>query len=402
MTNNSNILDPSAILGLLPSLLPQAEKLLASPADAIAALVHSALTALAFRLVASESNVLPVEWNKNGPSHYSFKYRHGQSSLEFVINVSALGTRTVVNAIALEVCRSEVCNGHLLILIQSDKVATFDISTSDFTSPSFYPCHLDASNQQPLVHGFISSNRIADLISQFKLKIVQKLLPGLQKEGYVEESTTTPSSSSARPPSQDQRDPRPQPLSPPNAPESTIYPRQTLPRNPLEIGRRDLEPFPTNPFAPPSMFPPHSGDGMFVGPDHPIFGSGVRRPFADSGPWGGDGFLPPLGAPPGARFDPVGPGPRFGGRLPGRRNMQDPDNDDFIPPGVVSHSSNRNKICSLRLSGRYVHVRFFVVYTMYYQFRNQCINLRSFIAGKSTFWHTVLINLLTPLTLPPP
>ena len=97
----ADILDPSAILGLLPSLLPPAEKSLVSPQDAIAALVHSALTALSFRLVidqgsplsTSESNVLPVEWNKNGPAHYSFKYRHEQSSLDFLINVSKLGTR---------------------------------------------------------------------------------------------------------------------------------------------------------------------------------------------------------------------------------------------------------------------------------------------------------------------
>ena len=107
----ADVLDPSAILDLLPSLLPQT-KLLASPEDAIAALIHSALTTLAFRPVAidhqAESNMLPVEWNKNGPSHYSFKYRHEQSSLEFIINVSKLGTRTLINAIALEVCCLEV------------------------------------------------------------------------------------------------------------------------------------------------------------------------------------------------------------------------------------------------------------------------------------------------------
>lgn len=227
-------------------------------------------------------------------------------------------------------------HGDLLILIQSDKVATLDISTPDFTSPSFYPYHMDASNQQPLVYGFISSNRVTDFISQFKLKIVQKLLPGLQKEGYIEESATPASSSSAQPPSQDQRNPHPRPLTPPNVP----YPRSALPRNPLEIGRRDLDPFPVNPFAPPSLFPPNSGDGMFVGPDHPIFGRGATEPFADRGPWGGDGFLPPLGAPPGARFDPVGP--RFLGgnnsRLPRRGNTQ-PDNDEFMPPGFVSHAS---------------------------------------------------------------
>jgi hypothetical protein len=48
---------------------------------------------------------------------------------------------------------------------------------------------------------------------------------------------------------------------------------------------------------------------MFMGPDHPLF----RERFEGNGNaedrrrWGGDGFLPPIGAPPGARFDPVGP-----------------------------------------------------------------------------------------------
>lgn len=84
---------------------------------------------------------------------------------------------------------------------------------------------------------------------------------------------------------------------------------------------------------------------MFVGPDHPIFGS--RGPIGDRGPWGGDGFLPPMGAPPGARFDPVGPGPlgRLPGRSPGRgrwgppsggRFSGEPDNDELLPPGAVS------------------------------------------------------------------
>lgn len=85
---------------------------------------------------------------------------------------------------------------------------------------------------------------------------------------------------------------------------------------------------------------------MFVGPDHPIFGPGRDRNgrFPAQGPWAGDGFLPPMGAPPGARFDPVGPsflpdrsgqGPMSGGGFPRRSNLGDPDNDEFMPPGVV-------------------------------------------------------------------
>ena len=83
---------------------------------------------------------------------------------------------------------------------------------------------------------------------------------------------------------------------------------------------------------------------MYVGPDHPMFaGRGGGR--GQAGPWGGDGYLPPLGAPPGARFDPVGPFGRGGfpgggfpgagrgrGRPPGAFGG-DPDNDEFFPPG---------------------------------------------------------------------
>ena len=95
---------------------------------------------------------------------------------------------------------------------------------------------------------------------------------------------------------------------------------------------------------------------MFLGPHHPIFsdrfnaGRGDRQGQRE-GPWGGDGFLPPMGAPPGARFDPVGPfGSPFGqgpgrggpfGGLGGRGGpprSSEPDNDEFMPPGVVGFS----------------------------------------------------------------
>jgi len=79
---------------------------------------------------------------------------------------------------------------------------------------------------------------------------------------------------------------------------------------------------------------------MFVGPDHPIFGIGRGGNHSPRGPWGGDGYLPPMGAPPGARFDPIGPSfPRGGFAPPGRGGRrldgQDPDNDEFMPPGMV-------------------------------------------------------------------
>lgn len=108
----TNILDPSALCSLLPTLLPQESKRLNSSHDGIAALVHTVLSTLAFRLIAidessttmsSTSNILPTGWNQNGPGNYTFRYKHDQSSLEFVVKIIKLGARTLINAIAVEV-----------------------------------------------------------------------------------------------------------------------------------------------------------------------------------------------------------------------------------------------------------------------------------------------------------
>ncbi|KAG5340980.1 hypothetical protein C0989_012354 [Termitomyces sp. Mn162] len=329
----TDILDPAALISLLPTLLPVSSKILTSPQDAIAALLHSIFSAVAFRLIgidessssaSIENNVLPQGWNKDGPGHYTLKYKHDQSSLEFVLKVSKLGGRTLINSIAIE----------------SDRVASLDISTNDFVSPSFFPHDLQAdSNGSPLVHGFISSNRVADLTTQIKLKLLQKLIPGLQKEGYTEEEVTSSTNAQGSNPAQAQDLPpsRPQPVMPPYAPHRSPL---NAPENPLSIGRRDLDPFfPGNPFAPPPLFPGNEGDGMFVGPEHPIFNPGRgRHPV----PWGGDGFLPQMGAPPGARFDPITPVPlrgEFGGLgrgggIPRGPPTGEPDNDEFMPPGM--------------------------------------------------------------------
>jgi PI31 proteasome regulator N-terminal len=106
----SNILDPSAVVSLIPTLLPPDSKKLGSSHDALAALLHAMFTALAFRLtavnetaVSSSGNVLPKDWNNSGPRAYNFTYKHEQSSLEFSVSLAKLGTRTLINAIPLEV-----------------------------------------------------------------------------------------------------------------------------------------------------------------------------------------------------------------------------------------------------------------------------------------------------------
>lgn len=111
----TNILDPSALIAALPSLVYAEDKTLSSPQDGIAALLHTALVALSFRFIgldegtnasgSDSNNALPADWNKNGPGYYSFKYKHDQSSLDFLFKVCKMGKRTVINAIALQVGR---------------------------------------------------------------------------------------------------------------------------------------------------------------------------------------------------------------------------------------------------------------------------------------------------------
>ncbi|KAG2118873.1 PI31 proteasome regulator N-terminal-domain-containing protein [Suillus discolor] len=333
----NNVLDPSALVGLLLNILPPTNKTLTSPHDGLAALVHTAFSALSFRLIATDdtssakehpNNVLPDDWNTKGLVDRTFRYRHDQSGLEFVVKVIKLGQRTLISAIAVE----------------SDKSASLDVATNDFVSPSFYPYDAAKSDTPPLVHGFISSNRITDFISQLKLKIIQKLIPGLRKEGYIEETEDSSSNAGPAPRAEIPPPAPPRPDSPPYPDDPYFLPPGLRPRNPLEIGRQDLDPFGgINPFQPPSLFPGNGGDGMFVGPGHPIFGMRGNRGQEMRGPWGGDGYLPPMGAPPGARFDPIGPNPgpfnpSFNGRPrrgpPGSGNVRDPDNDEFMPPGA--------------------------------------------------------------------
>ncbi len=74
--------------------------------------------------------------------------------LEFIVKLSKLGARTLINAIALE---ASLNNRQLLCtyLYQSRviKLLPLDISTNDFASPSFYPHSLDTPDAPPLVHG---------------------------------------------------------------------------------------------------------------------------------------------------------------------------------------------------------------------------------------------------------
>jgi proteasome inhibitor subunit 1 (PI31) len=118
---SQNILDPSALTSRLPKLLPKSNQTLQNPQDALSALIHTAFTVLGFRLIGVDDtssastfdgNVLPEHWNTHGPGHYTFRYKHEQSSLEFLLKMAKLGNRFTINAIGVEVCiRHSTCKG---------------------------------------------------------------------------------------------------------------------------------------------------------------------------------------------------------------------------------------------------------------------------------------------------
>ncbi|KAI8332002.1 PI31 proteasome regulator N-terminal-domain-containing protein [Blakeslea trispora] len=313
-STKSNALDPSAIL----QSIVQNSNSLKNSYDALAAAVHAIMLGVGFRFAGlgddarqegdGTTRVLPAEWNQSGPHMYSFRYSHPQSSLTFVIKIVKLGDKCIILGLGID----------------DNKTHMLEFLVEDYTSASFFP--YESSSDRPMVHGFISSNRFEDFIKAFKLKILQQLIPGLQKLGYEEEGNSQNNrNSNAIPPS---RPTGQQPLSAARDREN-IY----------EVGRDDLNPLSDQRLR----MPGSGGGGMFVGPNHPMFeGRGGNRLDDPSGLFGGPQPLPPGSVPQGARFDPIGP---FGGlpRRPGGGNRGsnrfphnfsgDPDNDELPPPG---------------------------------------------------------------------
>lgn len=393
-SSSSDPLDPSAVLETLTQIVTASSSasstaILRTQHDALAAILHSALIRLDFRLeglaeedrfndydaeanAASSSSSTPAAsrlpvpaWSRNGPDSYTFRYRHDQSSLTFLIKVIRMASRVLVHGSSVEA--------------QSSRTASLEVGIDEYTSKSFWPYPAAGEGREPLVNGFISSSRLKDLLLAFKGKVVQKLVPGLRKEGYQEDDGNNDDDASASraaaSSSSQQQQPRPRPPiydddDPLRIPGTGRYPEPG--RNPLAIGDRDLQPLggmrPPGSFGPPPLFGGGMGGGMHPsGLDDPLFqggggggiggggrfpGTGGGVPFGGGGggggrggppmgPWGGDGFLPPGAVPPGARFDPVGP---FGPRPPqgGPRPPQgsgDPDWDDVRPPRSGDYDS---------------------------------------------------------------
>lgn len=199
---------------------------------------------------------------------------------------------------------------------------------------------------------FASAAAVDGIVTDIRVQLVQKLIPRLQAEGYEETAEAEADATQDRRDQEAQNPLRPFPRDPvhpagfphPNPMPDLARPRPHAPtgefpppgfedpydihrppggvgglvmpgRSPFNIGHDDLNPpglGPHDPFRPSFTGGlPRPGGGMGGGM-HPTFDDPL---FGGQGGMGGQGY--DLQAPPGARWDPLGPGGR-GPRFPGQ------------------------------------------------------------------------------------
>ena len=355
---STNALSSAALLEIMRKSLPQNDSLSIppNPYAAIALFAHSCMLAVGFRLIGlgedhkigtclpGESNLklilateaqsdsghvqrLPSEWAAS--SSYAFRYAHSQSSMEYLIKVNRLGSKALIFGVALG----------------DDKTASFEVKATDFVSEGSLKEESGADLATKLQHIFISTGRISDLSSLFKSNILQKIAPGIRKEGYEDDSSTIEQPRRHQETRAPDRDALREDQPPPARPYPFDDPLAAAPRRPVpagdfpppgfedeyEINRppRGMGPGGRTPFGnigEQDLYPPGLGphDPLRIGPGGGGYrGGGGMHPTFDDPMFGGGAGAAPFDprAPPGARYDPVGPGdgpPNLrGGRFPG-------------------------------------------------------------------------------------
>lgn len=344
---------------------------LKSPVQALALLSYAIHSQLDFRCL----DQLDDDWIDKEGSNFKFKYRHDQSSLEFVVSIQDLAPSP-----RLLVAAAAHAND------ADARSSTLDISIRDYFSPSAFPCKVsDLSDQNP----FAATHRFKDLVALYRINIVQKLLPGLNKSGYhelVDNAARSPPLAAGSGTTYLPDAGGPMGMFPPPrgggggggaAPSPAPPLPGPVPDDPLripgsggggggnfpiaDIGRRDLDPLggmggtfggPAGFGRLPGGFGGDNGGagGMYMGPDHPLFrerfGPDADTVTGGGRRWGGDGYLPPIGAPPGARFDPVGPSVRPVPFLSlSLEKVAPPSFFPFLP--IPPHFERRNSLCIL-------------------------------------------------------
>jgi hypothetical protein len=199
-----NVLSAASLSYIIRGSLPKAsDPQIRTGHEAIAIASHASMLAVGFRMVGlgedhkleassdrEEPQELPTEWNANAGS-YAFRYKHSQSSMEYLLKVSRMGSKTVIMGMGLG----------------DDKTSTFELKAQEFVSDGNLPATPkkegtpDAEVERGIQDIFISIGRLSDLGSLLRVGIIQKLAPSLQKPGY--EETAESQSSDTRPTNDD-------------------------------------------------------------------------------------------------------------------------------------------------------------------------------------------------------
>ncbi|RMZ88991.1 hypothetical protein DV736_g3784, partial [Chaetothyriales sp. CBS 134916] len=356
MAPTSDALNPDSLLSLITKNLPEPEddrQLFKNPFAAIALFCHACMLAVGFRLVGlsedhtiesqsdQEVQRLPRQWDAS--STYAFRYAHAQASVEFLMKVSRLGGKALIFGMGLG----------------DDKTASFEVNARDYISEgSLKEETFSADNISALHKIFISNGRIGDLANLMENRIIQNVAPSIHKAGYEDTmaAAATAAAAAAATREQPRRDDEARP--PDHDPLQDHHPIPARPspfNDPLAAAPR--RPHPPGDFPPPDfedeyelnrpprgttggnqpfgnigerdLYPPGLAphDPLRIGPGGGggYRGGGGMHPTFDDPIFGGTGGAAPFDprAPPGARYDPVGPGDvppslRGGSRFPGR------------------------------------------------------------------------------------
>ena len=274
--NTENVFSAKRLSEYMYKSLPkEPQSQLNNPYDAIALLSHACMLAVGFRLIGLSEDQklgtlplptlpkpllnklhpdlpspdssdtpppLPAEWNAH-PT-YTFHYAHTQSSLTYLLTLTRLGPKAILNGLALP----------------TEKVHSLDLLTKDFISDASLPLSFSGNEgpneaAQMLRAVFISAGRITDAASLLKVCIIQKLAPGLRKEGYEEGGGGSSSAHDTAPPRPERNEGRqPQPQHDPLR-DDRFPPRPQQPHHPFNdpLAAEPRRPYPVGDFPPPGF-----------------------------------------------------------------------------------------------------------------------------------------------------
>ncbi|KAJ3343519.1 hypothetical protein HDU93_008178 [Gonapodya sp. JEL0774] len=119
------------------------------------------------------------QWNASQDA-YAFRYKHERSAFTFLIKILKMASKLIINGLAPE----------------DNKLRTLTIALPDFMSPfGKYPFTTSDEARilfepeppaSPYFRLFKSYDKLHDLISGFKVDVIIRIAPNLQKEGYEE------------------------------------------------------------------------------------------------------------------------------------------------------------------------------------------------------------------------